>query len=88
MAEAVTAKRKVAGKVEERVKAGKCLHCEAAGTRRGLCMRHYQQFLARMRERGNKAAQAEFEANAIREGKVLAIGQCREIKREDPFGDL
>lgn len=88
MAESVTAKRTVAAQVNERVLSGLCLHCDQGASTRGLCHRHYQLFLRLMKEQGTKAAQAEFEADAIREGKVLAVGQCREIKRENPFGDL
>jgi len=78
-------KRTLVGHVTERVRSGKCLLCEDAATRRGLCMNHYQTFLRRFAERQDKA---EFETACIREGKILAVGKMREIKTDDPFADL
>lgn len=85
MSGSVAAKRSIAGQVEDRVKAGKCLVCEESATRRGLCMNHYQTFLRRQREKGSPEEQAAFEEACIREGKILPVHQMRVIKRDDPF---
>lgn len=86
MSNEVTVKRTLAKVVEDRVRACKCLVCEAEAVRRGLCMNHYQFFLRRQKARGKDAA--EFEAACIREGKILASGRMREIKADDPFANV
>lgn len=86
MGEGMKAKRTIAKEVHERVRSGLCLLCDAKADRRGLCMNHYMTFLRRQREHGDKAA--DFEAACIREGKILASGQMREIKQDDPFSNV
>lgn len=83
-----TARKGKASEVEKRVKSGRCLLCNTAAQRRGLCMSHYQTFLRRLSDKGDKVAQAEFEAACIREGLVLAAGDVRKIKTDDPFSRL
>lgn len=51
-------------------------------------MSHYQTFLRRLADKGDKVAQAEFEAACIREGFVLAAGHVRKIKTDDPFSKV
>jgi hypothetical protein len=80
-------KRNLANQVAERVRSGKCLVCDEKAARRGLCMNHYQLFLRRREARGSNDA-VQFEAAAIREGKVLPVGRMRELKSVDPFADL
>ena len=80
-----TAKRSIARQVEEQVRSGVCLVCKAKAVRRGLCMNHYQLFLRRFKAKGE--TRDEFEAACIREGKILAVGQMREIKQDDPFAN-
>lgn len=82
-----TAKRSKAAQVEERVKAGKCLVCEMAATRRGLCFRHYQMYLRYVASKP-RGDQADVELRCIQEGRILAVNQVREIKRENPFAEL
>jgi hypothetical protein len=86
MSEGMRAKRSIVKAVEERVRSGQCLVCDAKAERRGLCMNHYQTFLRRQREQGHDAA--DFEVACIREGKILASGQMREIKADDPFSNV
>lgn len=81
----VTAKRTVEKQVLEKVSTSKCLVCDReANGRRGLCNGHYLQF--------NRTASSmpgqerlEFEQEQIREGRILASGQIREIKNPNPF---
>lgn len=79
----VTVKRTLAKSVDERVRSGICLVCDAKAERRGLCMNHYQFFLRRHKAKGKDAA--EFEAACIREGRILPVGRMREIKQDNPF---
>lgn len=88
MADAIKVKPAKAAEVQERVKSETCLCCESPAELRGVCDTHYRLFLRRMREQGNKEAQAEFEAKAIRNGLILPSGQMRTIKRTDPFSEL
>lgn len=75
----------------ERVKEGKCLHCDEKPTRRGLCERHYQLFRRSMLNKPNTRERAEFEKQAIEQAKILPIQQMRELTRDasdDPFAEL
>jgi hypothetical protein len=79
------AKRSKEKEVEDRVRSGKCLLCESSdNNRRGLCMAHYQMFL-RTRDALPKAERIAFEEEQIKEGRILAIGQIREIRSPNPF---
>lgn len=80
----VTAKRSLAERVRERVKQGLCLLCESPLARRGLCTRHYQVFQRKLRSIP-RSTRATFEIRMIREGKILAVNQVREIMAENPF---
>jgi hypothetical protein len=78
-------KRSKEKETEERAKAGTCLLCESKdNNRRGLCMAHYQMFL-RTRDVMPKTERIEFEEEQIREGRILAIGQLRDIRKPNPF---
>lgn len=81
----VKAKRTLTKQVEESAVANKCLICggEAKG-KRGLCNAHYLQFYRRMMELPRKE-RAAFEEEQIREGRVLASGQLRQLKKPNPF---
>lgn len=80
----VTAKKSLQAIVKERVRSNKCLVCDGPCERRGLCQRHYATFLRQLRERPRDERVA-YEEALIREGKILAIQQMRELKRDDPF---
>lgn len=91
----VTAKRSVAKEVEAKANKSVCLICgckmsasptgdEVAEGPRGLCSAHYQQFYRTMQDLPRKDRPA-FEEQQIREGKILASGQLRQIKRPNPF---
>lgn len=80
-------KRTLVAKIEERVKSGKCLVCEDEGKmKRGLCGRHYMAF-RRMQAAKPRDERVDFEANAIREGKILAVNEVRRITTDNPFAD-
>ena len=82
-----TVKRSIAASVEQRVKAGKCLVCESDATKRGVCDRHYMAF-RRMLQSKPTEEQADFEAAAIREGKILPVQEVRRITSDNPFAGL
>lgn len=86
MAGIVTPSRSVAAKVNERVKACKCLVCDSDAERRGLCFRHYQQYRRTLAEKPRKD-RADFEVAQIKAGKVLPVGEMARIKRDNPFED-
>ncbi len=83
MAEAAL-KRSLEKPVAERVKSEKCLHCDRQASRRGLCGAHYMQF-RRTQSDMPKSERGDFELEAIREGRILAVGKIREIKKPNPF---
>lgn len=69
--------------VEERDERGVCLLCEKPAVRRGLCDCHYARFrMAKLDVAREK--RAEFEAQQIREGRVLPSrqGQSRDFVNE------
>lgn len=80
------AKRTILKDVHQSVRDGKCLVCEDKddNNRRGLCMACYQQFL-RTRASKPKRERIEFEEINIREGRILPVGQLREIRKPNPF---
>ena len=81
----VKVKRSKTKEVSDRVASGKCLLCDSEGPRkRGLCLRHYMQFVRTISAmpKGKRIAQEEY---LIREGLVLPVGQMRELQRPNPF---
>lgn len=85
----VTAKPQIKDAVRARVTAGKCLiaGCDCKVVKRGLCNAHYLAFRRESMNRPRKD-RAEFEAAAIREGRILAVSEARQIRRPNPFADL
>jgi hypothetical protein len=82
---AATVRRSVAKEVAKRVKEGTCLVCECkANGSRGLCSGHYIKFYRELQSRPADR-RAEFEAEQIRAGRVLAAGQLRQINNPSPF---
>ncbi len=77
-------KRSVAAVVLERVKAGKCLHCDADEHELGLCRRHVYRFRLEMAKLPLDERE-KFRAEMIRDGKVLAPYEGRKMREENPF---
>ena len=83
----VRAKKTVRKEIAEKVIGGKCLQCsKAENNRRGLCNACYLRF-NRAKMELPKSKRNIFEMNHIQEGRVLALGQLREIKDPNPFKD-
>lgn len=79
------AKRSVAKEVAKRVREGKCLICQCdANGSRGLCAGHYLKFYRELQSRPNDR-RADFEAEQIRAGRVLASGALRRLTHPSPF---
>lgn len=69
----------------EKVEGGKCLMCgKCENGRRGLCTAHYFQFV-RFKASLPKSERVAFEEEQIREGRILAVGQLREIRSPNVF---
>lgn len=85
----VTAKHGIRAAIHDRVKTGKCIlpGCECRIAARGLCNKHYVAFIRELQSRPKKE-RPEFETAAIREGKVLASQEMRQIRSPNPFADL
>jgi len=83
----IEASGRTAERVRARVLAGECLvdGCADEPTRRGLCTNHYHRFRATLLSKGSAKARAEFEAETIRAGLVLPVGQVRELRNPNPF---
>lgn len=78
-------KRSLEKETIEKAKSGKCLICgNPANGNRGLCNAHYLQFYRALMAHP-KTRRAGFEEEQIREGRVLATGQLREIRNPNPF---
>jgi hypothetical protein len=80
----VEVKRQFRSKTVDRVREGKCLVCEAKAWRRGVCCKHYTQFY-RAKMALPKRDRATFESTQIELGKILAVGQSREIKNPNVY---
>jgi len=70
--------------VKQRMRAGKCLHCDGKEHQRGLCAKHYMQFRRAMLSLP-KSKQRNFEAAQIESGNVLAAGHIRDLTTDNPF---
>lgn len=80
-----TAKKSIAKEIKETIRKGECLICKRLDNkRRGLCMTCYQAFL-RSRANQSKNERISWEESHIREGRILSVGQLREIKKPNPF---
>jgi len=81
----VRAKRSIEKETLEKVKSGNCLICgKSQNGKRGLCNAHYLAFDRRKKEYPNDR-RAAFEEEQIREGRILPVGQLREIRNPNPF---
>ena len=81
----VSAKKSVAKQVLEKVHANECLICgQTANGNRGLCVGHALKFY-RAQQSLPKAQRAAFEEGHIREGRILAAGELRQIRDPNPF---
>jgi hypothetical protein len=76
--------KKQSDKVKQRMRDGKCLHCDGNEHQRGLCAKHYMQFRRTMLALP-KNKQRNFEAAQIESGNVLAAGHIRELTTDNPF---
>jgi len=77
-------KRSIAKEVQERVRSRKCLQCDRPGEKRGLCSQHYQAFMG-LYHRTPDNEKAALEDENIREGRILACGEQRKLKSNNPF---
>lgn len=71
---AVRLSPRVRKRVEERIRAGKCLHCDEASYRRGLCMTHYWQWRSAMLDTPKRERPA-------REAKLIESGRLAENRQ-------
>lgn len=80
-------KRKNVAKLEERVKAGKCIldGCECKVQSRGLCDRHRQRWYLELRKHTTEEDKIKFEENSIRLGLILPNGEQETWTRQNPF---
>lgn len=68
-----------------KAESGKCLICgKGENNRRGLCVQHYHQFL-RAKSSMTKKEGLVFEQEQIHEGRILPVGQLREIRNPNVF---
>ena len=72
--------------VEECVKADRCLICDRAAKRRGLCQLHFSQWYSLAKQMAAEE-RGSFEAAAIRAGKLLPSRQGRRGV-VNPFDEL
>ena len=77
-------KRPLEKQTMARAKSGSCLLCDSKAGNRGLCNAHYLQFYKTMNALP-KRERAEFEAEQVKEGRILASGQIRQIRKPNPF---
>lgn len=82
----ITLKKSLASDVQERAKSKKCLHCERAAAKRGLCNAHYMDY-RRKRAAEPRSERKDFELRMIRSGKILVSGGIRELLDDSPFAE-
>lgn len=82
--------------VRERVRRcrdeGLCLVCadaaeKVSSVRRGLCQRHYSQWYGQKRGMSDEQA-AQYEAESIRDGKLLPARQGQRLDRANPYTEI
>lgn len=73
--------------VKQRMRAGKCLHCDGHEHQRGLCAKHYMQFRRTMLALPKKE-QADFERTQIAAENILAAGHIRKLTTDNPFKEV
>ena len=79
------AKRSIRSEVIRKAGAGECLICGGQAARRGLCHAHYMEFI-RWLGGHPKRDRMELENTEIQNGRILASGQIRKIKKPSSFG--
>jgi hypothetical protein len=73
--------RSVTKRLQERVKAGKCIECDDAAVRCGKCFKHYQRDIDRLMRLPNTKERTKTFADKHRRGEILKPGEIRELKR-------
>jgi hypothetical protein len=81
----VIAAKKLRPEIVARVVRGQCLCCHRKAARRGLCQSCYRFFVLAMAKLPT-TKRPGFEEDQIRDGKILAVGQVKEIRYPNPFG--
>lgn len=84
MAGVAKCKKQLRGSVAEKVAAKQCLVCGRPATQRGLCWSHYLKF-TRTKNALPAKERVAFESKQIEEGRILAVGQVREMLKPNPF---
>jgi|GEM_PF-6382242 len=84
---ALAMKRKNVAKLEERVRAGKCIldGCEGKVQSRGLCDKHRQRWYIELRKQPTDEDKIRFEERSIQHGLILPCGEQDTWTRENPF---
>lgn len=81
----VRVKRSVEQSTTDKVKAGVCLICgKKQNDKRGLCNAHYLAFVRKLTSQPANE-RVTFEEHQIKEGRILPVGQLREIRNPNPF---
>jgi hypothetical protein len=81
----VRAKRSLEQAITDKVKSGCCLICgKNQNDKRGLCNADYLLFV-RTLSALPKNERFVFEEHQIKEGRILPVGQLREIRKPNPF---
>ncbi len=80
-------KRKNVAKLEERVRAGKCIldGCDGKCQSRGLCDKHRQRWYLELRKHTTEEDKIRFEERSIQLGLILPDGEQKTWTRENPF---
>jgi hypothetical protein len=80
-------KRKNVAKLEERVRAGKCIldACDGKVQSRGLCDKHRQRWYTEFRNQPSQEDRIRFEERSIQLGLILPSGEQQTWTKENPF---
>lgn len=71
----------VEAKKRRRAKQGKCLLCDGASKRRGLCFGHYMKY-TRSKSKLQGVERLQFELQLIADGHILGVQEVRAFAAE------
>lgn len=80
LAKDIRPKGKTAKRVESREASCKCLLCDSAPAKRGLCPKHYGRYYMAL-QRTTESRRASYERGRILDGTLLPDRQGQRIKR-------
>lgn len=79
--------RKLPPHIEEKLRAGKCMHkgCDSPLYSRGCCQKHINQFWSTIRTCRTEEARLVAERKCVKGFLILERDEVRKYRKDDPF---